>query len=399
MDFYQDGDNSHDKIAKKEKYWLLYPIALNHQKVQILKVRDAKEVQIMALVICLECKDAKISDSALQCPKCGCGMEKILKMMAENERKFQAEKNITEQLLTERAELEWDCYINAIAEAADRYNAEYTRVEAKYALLIKNFGDTAKAVNERVRGKLIQIYIKEVDKKGKFIKFKTNAEIERLIKEIDADKTKFYKALNQIENKINNEIEPLAKELKEKQALQIEKIESEIKDLNVRLCTSAIDVLKQLVSKKDFIGSEVRKMLDIKGPMTRKEIIEALPFSNFRDQEIVAEVKRTAEDILGNQESLGSYGINEKKLVDDFYLMSITESERYKGMLELMNFYNERNTNLHYRLNNYEDKDREKSASVIKRGIVGTLIAGPAGAVIGVASALDKNISNKNKSV
>lgn len=43
------------------------------------------------------------------------------------------------------------------------------------------------------------------------------------------------------------------------------------------------------------------------------------------------------------------------------------------------------------------DKKEPKDASVIGRGVAGAIIAGPAGAVIGAASALDKNIKNANK--
>ena len=39
---------------------------------------------------------------------------------------------------------------------------------------------------------------------------------------------------------------------------------------------------------------------------------------------------------------------------------------------------------------------QNKGASVIGRGVVGGVVAGPAGAVVGAASAVDKNMRNSN---
>ena len=46
---------------------------------------------------------------------------------------------------------------------------------------------------------------------------------------------------------------------------------------------------------------------------------------------------------------------------------------------------------------NHPSQQQPKDASVIGRGVAGAIIAGPAGAVIGAASALDKNMKNANK--
>ena len=363
----------------------------------------------MALVICPEC-NAAVSEHADRCPTCGCSGDTIRQLISERKQKLADYKKREEDVVRDRAEREWECYIAAISEAAEEYNRKYDEIKDKYKLteerLISSLEKAENVVSE------CNEKVKSLSEKQKGLGFFSIRQRNKYQREIDEAANKCMKIKGEIESlerelksKEDAEIEVIAKKLKTVEAEQTERIEKEVDDLTVRNCKSAIDVTKTMIMNRWFRAFQIRDMLKISGLMMKSEIEDNLAFA---DDKILGRYSvRDLNDILDDEEFCERVGIGLKKVLDDYYYIALSDSAKDKIRQERARAYNARLAELEQRrvelmrqatLNAYAPtsaSQNDKPASVLARGAVGAIIAGPAGAIIGVGSALNKNMTSK----
>lgn len=363
----------------------------------------------MALVICPEC-NAAVSEHADRCPTCGCSGDTIRKLLNERKQKLADYKKREEDAVRDRAEREWECYIAAISEAAEEYNQKYDEIKEKYKpaeeRLISNLEKAENVVSK------CDEKIKSLSEKQKGLSFFSIGQRNKYQKEIDEATNKCIKIKSEIDSierelksKEDAEIEEIAQKLKAVEAEQTERIEKEVDDLTVRNCKSAIDVAKTMIMNHWFMAFQVRDMLKISGLMMKSEIENNLAFA---DDELLGRYSvKDLNDVLDDEEFCERVGIGQKKVLDDYYYIALSDSAKDKNRQERARAYSARLAELEQRrvelmrqatLNAYAPasaSQKDKPASVIARGAVGAIIAGPAGAIIGVGSALNKNMAGK----
>lgn len=362
----------------------------------------------MALIICPECNDARMSDNAAQCPKCGCSMDVIRKMIAEKESLYQDEKNAIENQMYERAEYEWDCYVGAIAEAADKYNSKYAEIEAKYQPQIENAEKELRALDDKTKKSLEDVTAleKKIKSLGLFKSKERkvlSAEVINIQTAITSEKNSLEKKINELKEKCISEIDEIADVLMSERNKQAERIENEVQDLKIGHCASASDIVEQMIDDEVFKILQIRHMLEIKGAMTTAEIKEQMPFADAEDIGVRRAATSDIDKLLADKKFLTTMGIGEKQIIDDFYLVALTDSAKDKIRQDEITAIDVRLAELAERrrqlaMQQYNSiimpkpASNSKQASVIKRGIAGAVIAGPAGALLGGMSAINKNM-------
>lgn len=369
----------------------------------------------MALIICPECNDTRISDTAAQCPKCGCGMDVIQKMLAEKEANFQKRKKELEEMEFVYAEDAWESYAAAIAEAAEKYNTRYAEIESRYASIAEQYEQELAAFAEDVKAS--EAKVDEIDSRIRSLGLFKSKERNKLMSEISAIKRDIVARKDEIEassdetkEKCNREIDEIADILRAENEKQSEAIESEW-GLTVSSCESAYGVFREELLNGRFIGYWIKDMLEIKGPMTLDEITKNMPFAQVnrytdrQNRALEHYMKKGVKELLADKDRLRKEGIGQKQFYDDFYFIALTDSavdmnkleeERAKNMrMEELRDMNRIQVRENY--NTASSKSSDKHASVIKRGIAGAVIAGPAGAIIGGMSAINENLKKSNE--
>lgn len=94
----------------------------------------------------------------------------------------------------------------------------------------------------------------------------------------------------------------------------------------------------------------------------------------------------------------GLLSADDQTLIEFSKQTGVTDcSPEYLGNLRkcLKKIYWNKYESLDYELAAASSNRASKGASVVKRGAAGAVIAGPTGAIIGAASAIDKNMKNK----
>lgn len=363
----------------------------------------------MALIICPECNSA-LSEHADKCPTCGCSRDTIQKLIEEKKEQFNVYIASHEKAILSRAEYEWDSYAAAISEAAEEYNTKFNEIGEKYKpqeeQLLEEIKKATTIADEA--NKTIQKLSAEKDKLGLF-KTKDRKQYQNQINEeqtkCEKIKRDIHAAVEELETKRNAEIDIIAEKLMQEESKQVERIEGEVDDLTVRFCKSSKDVAKTMIKDKYYMAFHIRDMLNIQGLMTKKEIENNIAFAD--DDELGHTATSKLDEVLDDKEFCERCGITEKQVLDDYYYMAMSDSAKDKAKQEYRRAFASRMKELEdRRMELYRQhiatmsgksfdnsKPADKPASVIKRGAAGAIIAGPAGAIIGVGSALNKNLT------
>lgn len=361
----------------------------------------------MALIICPECNSA-LSEHADRCPTCGCSGDVLRAIIAENKVKYAEYRKAHEARIRDRAESEWECYVAAISEAADEYNTKYREIDDRYAPTEKKiiaFAEKAEAAAEASHRKINEL-AEQKDKLGLFrmgARNKLQAGINKEHDKCVEMKAKIHQSVDQLKRKKNAEVEPIAEKLRAKEQQEVERIEKEVKDLTVRYCKSARDVIVTMIQDKYYLAFHIRDMLSILGILTRQEIEDNLAFSDDETLGLFTTIR--LDEVLYDQNFCQLIGIGQKQVLDDYYYIALSGSamdkarqDRHRQFEQRMAVLGERRRDLERQLAaiRYNTPaapgQEQKPASVIKRGAAGMILAGPAGAIIGVGSAINKNM-------
>lgn len=300
--------------------------------------------------------------------------------------------------------------MEALSEAVEEYNIKYKEIEDRYApkekQLIENAESakkTAEECNRRI--KELSTEIGQVGLFGTKLRNQYQKDIDAKLNKCVNLRKQIHDSVDELKSKRNAEIDVIAEKLTAVENELTERIEKEVSDLSIRFCKCATDVMASMIKDKHYKAFHIREMLEIFGIMTKNDIKENLVFSD--DKDLKFKVRADLDEILDDQELCEWAGNGQKQVLDDFYYIALSDSAKDKIRQDRQRQFQSRMSVLEQRLTELQSKAEmpsyqavasgksDKPASVIKRGSLGAVIAGPAGAIIGVGSALNQNLTNK----
>ena len=378
----------------------------------------------MALIICPEC-NTPFSEYSSNCSNCNCPLEiakkeynariEYLRKRKEGEKlKYEAkalelvQKSVLDQVKRESI---FEKYAEKISmleakikeETSDfeqKRKAEISSLMEQYLTLERDIGE------QETRKKQIELDIVAAG----FFQFGRKRELKEALTTINETLLKARRDQKDITSRVDNlNAEcPSTLSIKEKKRLEKER-DSKLKKLDydsiISKETALLEISDDLIRPLKSINvrwnkcqsDEIHKILDTLGAATISQMVELSYILELTDESVIYELlEAMKKSYIEEVTFVGIPEVYYRKCSSE-KIKRISEQQQQE-LEEEVKKSQEKLFDIQQKLVELQNpQQKPKQASVIGRGIAGAAIAGPAGAIVGALSAIDKNNHNNEK--